>query len=181
MSRLRRALDSWVPGASARVDKLRHLSRRERRLLVQSASLLPAVHFLQQAFPFRVWREWLEPRPGLPPAPPSPSDAPSADEIAWSVEVARRWVPGRYQCLPSAYAAHLLLHHYGHASIIHVGVSRDATGKVEAHAWVECEGRTLIGAIEDLARFIPLPPLSGGRRAPAAGQDESGRERAPRR
>jgi hypothetical protein len=53
----------------------------------------------------------------------------------------------------------VLLHHFGYASVVHVGVSRDRSGKVEAHAWVECEGKTVVGEVEDFARFVPLPPL----------------------
>jgi hypothetical protein len=35
---------------------------------------------------------------------------------------------------------------------------------LEAHAWVECQGRIVIGAAGDLARYIRLPALDGERR-----------------
>jgi hypothetical protein len=75
------------------------------------------------------------------------------------VDAARNWVPGRYQCLPSAYTAHLLLHRYGYDSEVHVGVRRDGQGKVEAHAWVHCNGRVVVGNVQDLGAFLPLPSL----------------------
>jgi hypothetical protein len=139
------------------LHRFRQISPRERRLLAMASGLLPVVHGLQQGLPFRVWRRLLERDP--PPSGPA-RGAPSVREIAWSVEAARNWLPGTYKCLPSAYAVHLLLFQHGYASEIHVGVSRDLKGAVEAHAWVNCQGETVIGAVEDLARFIPLPPLS---------------------
>jgi hypothetical protein len=167
MSRLQRAL-----------HRFGELSPRERRLLALASGLLPVVHGLQQRLPFRVWRPLLEQlaparAPALARAPEgslrqffarAPEGAlrpetPSVREIAWSVEAARNWLPGSYKCLPSAYAVHLLLHRYGYESRIQVGVGRDAAGVFEAHAWVECEGRTVIGAVDDPARFVPLPPL----------------------
>jgi hypothetical protein len=61
--------------------------------------------------------------------------------------------------LPAAYALHLLLHRHGYASRVQVGVAHTPEGAVEAHAWVEHEGRILIGALPDLVRFVPLPAL----------------------
>jgi hypothetical protein len=39
-----------------------------------------------------------------------------------------------------------------------VGVGRDANGQFEAHAWVEVDGRTVIGG-EIAHRYIPMPDL----------------------
>ena len=135
--------------------KLRALSPRERRLLLEAALLVPAVHALQQTLPYRRWRALLtRPTPRR-----AHRDAPSPAQIAEAVERARRGVPGVYKCLPAAYAAHLLMHRHGHASSVQVGVARDPAGKVEAHAWVEHDGRILLGALPDLVRFVPFPPL----------------------
>ncbi|HVZ32203.1 MAG TPA: lasso peptide biosynthesis B2 protein [Polyangiaceae bacterium] len=145
MFAMRRALRKWS-----------ELPRRERRVLVEAALLLLAVHVLQQALPFRRWRALLtRPRPSGGVRP----DAPSPDQIAQAVERARRTLPGDYKCLPAAYTGHLLLHRHGYASAIQVGVAHDAKGQVEAHAWVEACGRILIGALPDLERFVPFPPL----------------------
>ncbi|MDB4971661.1 MAG: hypothetical protein JWN48_2 [Myxococcaceae bacterium] len=156
--------------ASRALRKLVALPRRERSVLFEAALLLPAVHALQTLLPFRRWRSLLTvrassasraPRPGAPSTPPDAIGAgrPTAEEIAWAIERARVGVPGVYKCLPQAYAGHLLLHRYGYDSVVQVGVARDAKGGVEAHAWVEREGRVLIGELPDLGRFVPLPPL----------------------
>lgn len=137
--------------------RLRELPARERSVLLEAALLVPLVHTLQRTLPFRRWRRLLT--RSTPPRAPSFAVAPTPAEIAQAVERARRGVPGIYKCLPTAYAGHLLLHHHGYTSTIQVGVSRDAKGEVEAHAWLVCDGRILIGDLPDLDRFVPLPPL----------------------
>lgn len=137
--------------------KLQSLSAPERIVLLEAAALMPVVHAMQQTMPFKRWRAALEQH-----EPPQARGAlqPTAAQVAWAVEAARRWVPGEYKCLPTAYTAHWLLHRHGHASTIHVGVARDAQGKVEAHAWVDCDGRTVVGEVADMGRFVPFPPLA---------------------
>lgn len=142
---------------SQALRKLRALDRGERRIVAEAALLLPLVHAAQQVLPFRRWRALLT-RVHIGRSPLRPP--PSAEAIARAVERAQRGLPGVYKCLPAAYTAHLLLHRHGYPSIVQVGVARDARGKVEAHAWVECDGRILVGGLADLQRFVPLPPLS---------------------
>ncbi|HEX5656407.1 MAG TPA: lasso peptide biosynthesis B2 protein [Polyangiales bacterium] len=133
--------------------KLVSLRADQRALMLQAAALLPAVRLVQRALPFKRWRPLLT-RPS-----PAPHKTLTPGEIALAVDRARRGVPGVYKCLPVAYTGHLLLHRHGHASTVQVGVARDAEGKVEAHAWVECDGQVLIGELPDLSRFVPFPAL----------------------
>jgi hypothetical protein len=133
--------------------KLISLRADERSLMLQAAALLPAVRLVQSSLPFKRWR------PLLTRGAPTRTKALTPGQIALAVDRARRGVPGVYKCLPVAYTGHLLLHRHGHDSTVQVGVARDAQGKVEAHAWVECEGRVLIGDQPDLSRFVPFPAL----------------------
>jgi hypothetical protein len=138
---------------------LRRLSRtswQERRLLAEAVALVPIVHQLQQRLPFTRWRRVLERH-----APDGLwGDRASPAQVAWAVKVAADYLPGEYKCLPRAYAAHVLLAHHGHRSEVRVGVARDPQGKVEAHAWVECQGNTVIGEVENMERFVRLPDFS---------------------
>ncbi len=68
------------------------------------------------------------------------------DRIVWAARAAARRVPGT-TCLSSALALQRLLTANAQASELHIGVTRDG-GKFEAHAWVEQEGRILIGEDE---------------------------------
>ena len=141
---------------SRALGRFRALSLRERRVLGEAMLLLPAVHLVQKLLPFRHWRRLLTPPNGR--APTRPPELEPA-RVADAVERARRLVPGRYRCLPVAYTTHLLLARHGLPSDIHVGVSHDRDGKVEAHAWVVCQGRIVVGDLPDLSRFVPLPAL----------------------
>ncbi len=126
------------------------------KVLAEAAALLPVVHAMQQLLPFKRWRRVLE-QHDLPPQ--KHGARPSIEDIRWAVHVGRRWVPGEYKCLPSAYVTHILLHRHGYDSMIHVGVARDPAGKVEAHAWVLCDGQIVMGGLPDLSRFSAFPPL----------------------
>lgn len=150
----RRALAELVRTLSLPARKLLSLPAGERAVVLEAAAMLPVVRVVQGALPFRRWRSLLTHR-----RPPRRSPRLSEDAIARSLDLARRGMPGVYKCLPVAYTGHLLLHRYGHASTVQVGVARDGEGKVEAHAWVECRGRVLIGELPDLGRFVPFPAL----------------------
>jgi len=73
--------------------------------------------------------------------------------IAWAIAVASRYIPGS-KCLVQAIAGRKLLASYGFPSEIRIGVARDSKNWLNAHAWVEVEGKTLIGG--DTAGYAPL-------------------------
>jgi len=68
------------------------------------------------------------------------------DRTAWAVHMAAQRLPGT-TCLGSALALQRLLSSNGHPSELHIGVARQA-GAFAAHAWLVCDGRTLIGEDE---------------------------------
>jgi hypothetical protein len=50
-----------------------------------------------------------------------------------------------------------MLARLGYPSRLQVGVVRGQQGQVEAHAWVECSGRILIGGTaSEIGQFTPL-------------------------
>ena len=84
------------------------------------------------------------------------------EQVVWAVTVASQYVPAA-TCLTQALAAQVLLSRLGHPASLRIGVSRDEAGEFQAHAWVECQGRVVIGGVQALSRFTPLPPLDGER------------------
>jgi hypothetical protein len=40
-----------------------------------------------------------------------------------------------------------------------IGVAKNQFQELEAHAWIEVQGRVVIGQLHDLERFTPLPTL----------------------
>jgi len=84
----------------------------------------------------------------------------SIDAVARGVERASRHVDGA-TCLVRALAVQAMLGVRGVRSEIKFGVGRDAGGAFRAHAWVECDGRVVIGGGEELNGLAPLPAWPG--------------------
>jgi hypothetical protein len=77
--------------------------------------------------------------------------------VAWAVEVASRRTVGRATCLVEALVAQVVLAAQGHPSQLQFGVARSEAGGVRAHAWVESDGRVVIGGpVRDSERYVQL-------------------------
>jgi hypothetical protein len=119
------------------------LSRDERRLLVRATLLLTAIHLGLGRMPFTMLRRLAIAR--RPARPPTGDDRALADRVVWAVTAAAERLPGPPTCLSRALAVQAMLARRGYPSRLHVGVTRGQQGQVEGHAWVESEGRILIG------------------------------------
>lgn len=105
--------------------------------------------------------------------------APSPPRIAWAVDAADRSIPGHRTCLMRSLSAEVLHVLYDHDVIHRIGVDanppddaspshRQSSPAItppagidfEAHSWIEYDGEVIIGHLEDLSRFEPLPPLN---------------------
>jgi hypothetical protein len=78
----------------------------------------------------------------------------SVERLAWAVGVASRFVP-KATCLAKALAVHVLLQQAGYEVFLHIGVTNNEEGNLKAHAWIESQGRVLIGG-SDLNSYTPL-------------------------
>lgn len=93
----------------------------------------------------------------------------TAERVIWAARAASRRVPF-VTCLSSALALQRLLAHNGHDCDLHIGVARDA-GAFIAHAWIEFEGRVVLGE-DDRQDYVRLLAWSApGAGAPTAGRD----------
>ena len=81
------------------------------------------------------------------------ADKASAEQSVWAVKAVSRYLP-RATCLTQALAVQALLARVGHESRVEIGVAKDS-GKFEAHAWVTCGDRIVIGG-PDVARYSRL-------------------------
>ena len=86
-----------------------------------------------------------------------------ADRIVWAVEAAGRAMPGMKNCLVQAIAAEAMLLRAGYPCELRIGAAKSGPRELIAHAWLESEGRVLIGEFE-LDRYTPFaaPHLHGG-------------------
>jgi hypothetical protein len=56
----------------------------------------------------------------------------------------------------------MILNRYGYNAHIHIGVAKDHTGSLGAHAWLESEGTIVIGGQESTSLFAPLGVIGEG-------------------
>ena len=81
----------------------------------------------------------------------------SEEELVWSVAVVSRYIP-KATCLAQALTTQLLLQQAGYKACLHIGIADGERGRFEAHAWVESQGRVLIGG-PDLNKYTHLLAL----------------------
>lgn len=128
----------------------------ERRVLLKATFLLTAVQLTLGRVPFTTLRRLVTGDAANGGRAPGDRQG-FADTVVWAVTAASRRVPGRTTCLSQALTVQALLARNGCPSRLQVGVVRDKQGAVEGHAWVECEGRVLIGGTPaEIGNFTPL-------------------------
>lgn len=130
------------------------LEKTDRRLLLRTGGVLAAARLCIWVLPFNTARRLI-----VPPPPARPALRLAPDRVRWAIGIAQRLIPDA-TCLPQAIAAESLLTRDGHAVALRIGVLKNAAGALEAHAWVECEGRVIVGDLpEGLGKYTQLPPL----------------------
>lgn len=131
----------------AAVKRLRSvfaLSAADWRLFLRSVATILWVRLALRVWKLDRLRAWSG-RMGPPGRP--------IERIVWAVWSAGRRLPGT-NCLGYALALQHLLARNGHASEVHIGVTRDLQG-FTAHAWVMHGGRVLFDT-EDHSSYTPL-------------------------
>jgi len=121
------------------------MSSRERRLLLVGGVVVACVRILLWILPFRRLVRLVE-RTALRSARVAPIRLPEDTNItlAWGVTTAARYVP-RATCLTQALAAQWLFAWFGHPTQLRIGISKGNGKLLRAHAWLESEGRVVVG------------------------------------
>lgn len=136
------------------------LPRSERWLLVKAALLLGAIRSGLRLLPFQTLKQLLDSASRVPES--HSSNQFSSDRIAWAVIAAGRYVVRDKPCLTQALAAQVLLKRRGYPATLRIGVAREGSGELQAHAWVESEDGVVVGG-GDLSRYTLLPAFDGER------------------
>jgi hypothetical protein len=142
-----------------RLRRILRLSTAERWFLMKTALLLETLKLSMWLLPFRVLRRLVD-WAAIVPLGVRRSDRFSAENIGRVVQTVSRHMPGEKTCLVQALATQVLLVRRGHPAILHIGVLKTDEGTFQAHAWVECEGKVVVGGYE-LERYTPLTTLEG--------------------
>ena len=133
------------------------LPAADRWLVIKAALLLEGIALGKRLLPFRILHRILA-RAADTPIVPWHADCSSSHRVAWAVEAASRHMPGAKACLTQAFAAQVLLARRGYPALLHIGVAKGERGQFRAHAWVESEGKVIIGGL-GLEDFTPLTTL----------------------
>lgn len=146
-----------------RFRRFLRMSSSERRLLLVGGFVVACVRILLWLLPFRRLM-WLVERTALRSARVAPVRLLEGTNvtIVWGVTTAARYVP-RATCLTQALAAQWLFAWFGHPTLLRFGVAKGNGKPFRAHAWLESEGRVVVGgeSLEQDGYAVLSPPASG--------------------
>ena len=143
------------------VRKLGRLPAPRRAILIRTVFALWAARLATWLLPFPLGRRLLvgSHRTSTPTV--------SGEQIRWAMSHAQRVVP-RATCLPQALAAEALLTRGGLPADLRIGVKKEPSGKLLAHAWVESNGRIVVGdlpgGVDVYTRLPAIPRVWPGTR-----------------
>jgi hypothetical protein len=141
------------------VSKLSALSGRQLALLVEAVVLVGAVRVGLVVLPFRRLQRWLG-RSSLRPGRAASPDSAYRKQVIWAVRAAGRRLLGDKPCLAEALAAQWLLNRDGYPTDLQIGVTKGEDGQLLAHAWLEKEGKTVIGGPLSPHVYTPMQQVS---------------------
>lgn len=136
--------------------KLRRLSSRERWFLAHAWLLLLVTDLALRVLPFATVLDYCR-CPGVSQDTPLPDLPTPVARLAWLVEVAGRYCPAGTSCLKEALVLSWFLARRGVPTTLRVGVGRHE-GAFSAHAWLEQDGRIVLGG-PNCDAYAPLSPL----------------------
>ncbi len=139
--------------------KFRRLSFRDKKGLVQSLFLMLVFWVALRLLPFGTLYRWLS-RTELAGSSPSGREQDEAAGMARSIRRANRLLGWRDDCLPQALTALFLMKRHGIGANLRIGVKKGPDGMLHAHAWVEHDGKVVVGGTgPGLQSYTPLTGL----------------------
>ena len=138
------------------VAKFFRRSGADRALLLRAVGVHAATAILLRLWPYGRVRALLESWFGKARVISDPDEA--ERRVLWAVRTATVLVPIGRTCLTEALTAQVLLRRYGCDASVRFGVRlTGTTAPVAAHAWLQREGRLLLGGSESAA-YVTLEP-----------------------
>ena len=128
------------------------LSFYQKRLLLCSWIVASAIRIGLYILPYR----WLYRLPNLIEGEKRKTST-DIEQIIWAIRTSCRFVP-KATCLTQAITAAIMLNYNGHRSNVVLGVVSNSSDSFEAHAWVESDGKIIVGKVKGMARYVILEP-----------------------
>lgn len=130
----------------------------DKVLLLRSLALVCVVRLGLWALPYRTVQRLVE-RPLAPRPNATPQELWAYQRrVVGAVEAVGRRLLGNKPCLTQAMVARRLLRMGGYDAALRIGVTKDGRALL-AHAWLERDGRVIIGGRASPARYKPLAPV----------------------
>lgn len=145
----------WSTCKLKTLRRILRLKLSDHAMLLKALLCVTAIRLGLWALPFRtlcVFQERINLKARTPPAPPNKQ---VVSRVTWAIASVSRYVP-QATCLTQAIATHTLLRRLSQPASIRIGVAKGERGNLEAHAWVESDGRIIIGQRENLSRYTLL-------------------------
>jgi hypothetical protein len=117
------------------------LSKSEVLLLLEAAGLVVGVRIALWIWPYDRVRAYLDRWHVVS------GHRHSSARVVQFISAVSRFVP-RANCLTRALSAETLLRRHGHTASLQIGVSKNGSDRLQAHAWVESGGVIVMGGGE---------------------------------
>jgi hypothetical protein len=127
------------------LSRIRRLSWVECGLLANALMLVALTRLGLTCLPFWLLNEVLVSSERTRPSRNSSAKSLPVSQVVWAVIAASRWIP-KATCLTQALAAQCLLKRNGHPAMLRLGVRKEGE-RLAAHAWLESQGRIVIGGL----------------------------------
>lgn len=144
--------------------KFFRLRRCDRTLLIKTYLLLGLVRLGLWLLPFKTLQAWLiklhHPSTQYQAPTLTPISRRAVGRTVWAVNTSSRYMPGNVKCLARALVTQVLIRRRGYEPELKIGVAKAEDHSLEAHAWVELQGQVIMGLVNDLSRFTPMPSFN---------------------
>lgn len=131
---------------------------RKKKLLAQSLFLIWIIRIGLWLFSFKKLNAWLSLSGSNVSAGGGQTDWDTVERVVRSVKACSRYVPYA-SCLTQALATRRLLEIRGQHPELKIGVKKDEDEKFAAHAWIEIDGRIIIGKHPFHNQYLVLESL----------------------
>lgn len=139
------------------------LSFTKQRLLIESMFFLIVGRIGLRILPFKTLNRFLQKFERKAKGMEHGNDTYQAD-ILWAINRTGENLFGDNACLPLALAGQLQLNLHGFPAHTRLGVQKTINGEIKAHAWVECNGKVVIGGPEqEIEQYTILSEIEGTR------------------
>lgn len=131
-----------------RLRKFIKLSWKMKLLLLGSFCLMGIVRLAILILPFRYLTTLMGKKMAESPCEMSAKLLARAIKVGWSVNKMSKFTPWESKCLVLAFTAQMILRIIRIPSTLYLGITKDDSNQLIAHAWLRCGRLTITGARE---------------------------------